>query len=69
MSAKSLPRWKLVARASVIGLLFAKHGTRFCVGWLGLWLRRSGKARRRAWLGQVVVDLFRQLGAIFIKVG
>jgi ubiquinone biosynthesis protein len=69
MSAKSLPRWKLVARASVIGLLFAKHGTRFCVGWLGLWLRRSGKARRRAWLGQVVVDLFRQLGATFIKVG
>ena len=45
MSAKSLPRWKLVARASVIGLLFAKHGTRFCVGWLGLWLRRSGQAR------------------------
>ena len=69
MSAKSLPRWKLVARASVIGLLFAKHGTRFCVGWLGLWLRRSGKARRRAWLGRVVVDLFRQLGATFIKVG
>jgi len=69
MSAKSLPRWKLVARASVIGLLFAKHGTRFCVGWLGLWLRRSGQARRRAWLGRVVVDLFRQLGATFIKVG
>ena len=69
MSAKSLPRWRLVARASVIGLLFAKHGTRFCVGWLGLWLRRSGKARRRAWLGRVVVDLFRQLGATFIKVG
>jgi ubiquinone biosynthesis protein len=69
MSAKSLPRWRLVARACVIGLLFAKHGTRFCVGWLSLWFRRSGKARRQAWLGQVVVDLFRQLGATFIKVG
>jgi ubiquinone biosynthesis protein len=69
MSAKSLPRWRLVARAAVIGALFAKHGTRFCLGWLGLWLRRSGKARRQAWLGQVVVDLFRQLGATFIKVG
>jgi ubiquinone biosynthesis protein len=69
MSAKSLPRWRLVARALMIGVLFAKHGTRFCLGWLALWLRRSGRDRRRAWLGRVVVDLFRQLGATFIKVG
>jgi ubiquinone biosynthesis protein len=69
MSAKSLPRWRLVARALVIGVLFAKHGTRFCLGWLALWLRRSGRAKRQAWLGRVVVDLFRQLGATFIKVG
>src|SRR5262245_54558725 len=69
MSAKSLPRWRLVARAFVIGLLFAKHGARFCLGWLGLWFRRSGKDARRAWLGRVVVDLFRQLGATVIKVG
>jgi ubiquinone biosynthesis protein len=69
MSAKSLPRWRLVARAMVIGILFAKHGARFCFGWLGLWLRRSGKPARQAWLGRVVVDLFRQLGATFIKVG
>jgi len=69
MSAKSLPRWRLVARACAIGVLFAKHGTRFCLGWLALWLRRSGRAKRQAWLGQVVVDLFRQLGATFIKVG
>jgi ubiquinone biosynthesis protein len=58
-----------VARAIVIGVLFAKHGARFCFGWLGLWLRRSGKAARQAWLGRVIVDLFRQLGATFIKVG
>jgi ubiquinone biosynthesis protein len=69
MSAKSLPRGRLVARAIVIGILFAKHGARFCFGWLGLWLRRSGKPARQAWLGRVVVDLFRQLGATFIKVG
>jgi ubiquinone biosynthesis protein len=69
MSAKSLPRWRLVARAFVIGVLFAKHGARFCIGWLGLLLRRSGKPARQAWLGRVVVDLFRQLGATFIKVG
>ena len=68
-SAKSLPRSKLVARAFVIGVLFAKHGARFCLGWLSLWLRRSGKPRRRALLGRVIVDLVRQLGATFIKVG
>ena len=43
MTAKSLPRRKLVARAFVIGVLFAKHGMRFCLGWLSLWLRRSGQ--------------------------
>ena len=68
-SAKSLPRTKLLARAFVIWVLFAKHGVRFCLGWLALWFRRSGKARRRALLGRVVVDLVRQLGATFIKVG
>ena len=69
MSAKPLPRSKLVARAFVIGVLFAKHGARFCLGWLSLWLRRSGTSRRRALLGRVMVDLVRQLGATFIKVG
>jgi ubiquinone biosynthesis protein len=34
-----------------------------------LWLRRSGRQRRREWLGRVVVDLFRSLGATFIKIG
>jgi ubiquinone biosynthesis protein len=75
MSAKSakrskpLPRWRLVARACVIAALCAKHWVRFWIGWTLLLARRSGRARRRAWMGQVVVDLFRQLGATFIKVG
>src|SRR6476620_2029476 len=69
MSAKPLPRWRLAARACVIGALFAKHWARFWVGWFLLLLRRAGRDRRRAWLGRVVVDLFRQLGATFIKVG
>src|SRR4051812_6863856 len=69
MSAKSLPRGRLVARAVVIGVLFAKYGARFCLRWLSLWLRRSGKARRQALLGRVMVDLCRELGATFIKVG
>src|SRR6266545_5928975 len=69
MSAKSLPRWRLVARALVIGGLCAKHWLRFVTVWVWLCLRRSGRDRRRAWLGRVVVDLFRELGATFIKVG
>lgn len=69
MAAKSLPRWRLAARALMIAALVAKHWTRFWVGWLGLVVRRAGVTRRRAWLGRVVVDLFRELGATFIKVG
>jgi len=69
MAAKPLPRWRLLARAAGIGGRVAKHWTRFWIGWILLWVRRAGRARRRAWLGQVVVDLFRELGATFIKVG
>jgi ubiquinone biosynthesis protein len=69
MAAKPLPRWRLAARAVGIGARVVKHWTRLWFGLVFLWLRRAGKARRRAWLGQVVVDLFRELGATFIKVG
>src|SRR4051812_13698264 len=69
MAAKSLPRWRLVVRALVITALVAKQWTRFWVGWALLFLRASGRERRRKWLGRVTVDLFRQLGATFIKVG
>src|SRR5262245_62099647 len=69
MAAKPLPRWRLVVRATVILALVAKQWTRFWVGWVLLFLRASGRDRRRRWLGRVTVDLFRQLGATFIKVG
>jgi ubiquinone biosynthesis protein len=69
MAAKSLPRWRLAARALGIWARVTKHWTRFWIGWALLWLRRAGRDRRRAWLGRVVVDLFRELGATFIKVG
>src|SRR3954467_1858067 len=69
MAAKPLPRWRLVARAVGIWARVAKHWTRFWIGWWLLWLRRSGRDRRRAWLGRGIVDLFRELGATFIKVG
>jgi ubiquinone biosynthesis protein len=53
----------------VIGALVGKQWVRFWLGWLVLLARRAGRPRRRAWLGRVVVDLFRELGATFIKVG
>ncbi len=69
IQARPLPKWRLFSRAAGIGARVAKHWTRFWVGWVLLWVRRAGRARRRAWLGRVVVDLFRELGATFIKVG
>jgi ubiquinone biosynthesis protein len=69
MAAKPLPRWRLLARAARITWLLGKHWTRFWVGWVGLLVWGAGKARRQAWFGQVVLDLFRDLGATFIKVG
>jgi ubiquinone biosynthesis protein len=68
-SATSLPRWRLAARACVIGALVGKQWVRFWLGWLVLLARRAGRPRRQAWLGRVVVDLFRELGATFVKVG
>jgi ubiquinone biosynthesis protein len=69
MSAKSLPRGRLALRALSIAVRFAKHWFRFWAGWVFLCVTFAGKARRRAFFGQVVLDLFRDLGATFIKVG
>ena len=69
IQARSLSKWRLFARAAGIGVRVGKHWTRFWIGWVLLWVRRAGRDRRRAWLGRVVVDLFRELGATFIKVG
>jgi ubiquinone biosynthesis protein len=69
MAAKPLSRLRLFARAARIGLLVGKQWVRFWIGWCALLLRLSGKQRRRDWFGQVVLDLFRELGATFIKVG
>src|SRR5439155_1373888 len=69
MAAKSLPRSRLILRALAIALCVAKHWFRWWVGWTVLLLTFAGKARRKAFFGQVVLDLFRDLGATFIKVG
>jgi ubiquinone biosynthesis protein len=52
-----------------IALLVAKHWARWWIGWWFLLFFMTGKARRQEWFGQVVLDLFRDLGATFIKVG
>jgi ubiquinone biosynthesis protein len=52
-----------------IGLCVAKHWLRWWVGWTVLMLTFAGKARRKAFFGAVILDLFRDLGATFIKVG
>jgi hypothetical protein len=64
-----LSRGRLVLRAAVIGLLFAQQLLRWAAGWLWLVATFAGRERRKAWFGQVVADLFRSLGATFIKVG
>src|SRR6185436_16964553 len=75
MAAKSLPaeprrsRWRLALRALAIGLCVAKHWLRWWVGWTVLMLTFAGRARRKAFFGAVILDLFRELGATFIKVG
>jgi ubiquinone biosynthesis protein len=75
MAAKSLPaeprrsRGRLALRALAIGLCVAKHWLRWWVGWTVLMLTFAGRARRKAFFGAVILDLFRELGATFIKVG
>jgi ubiquinone biosynthesis protein len=69
MAAKSLPRSRLFLRAMAISLCVAKHWVRWWIGWTVLLVTFAGKARRKAFFGQVTLDLFRDLGATFIKVG
>jgi ubiquinone biosynthesis protein len=66
---RSQQRWRLAGRALTIAVLVGKHALRWWIGWLLLCVAFAGKARRQAWFGQVVLDLFRELGATFVKVG
>ncbi len=69
MAAKSLPRSRLFLRALAIALCVAKHWVRWWIGWTVLLVTFAGRPRRKAFFGQVILDLFRELGATFIKVG
>ena len=69
MDVASLSTYRLLQRALTIGALLLGQGLRWLLGWLILLLAFAGPARRRAWFGQCLLDLFRHLGATFIKVG
>jgi ubiquinone biosynthesis protein len=64
-----LSRMRLLGRALIIGVLVTQQFLRWALGALWLWLTFAGRERRRQWFGAVVADLFRSLGATFIKVG
>lgn len=68
MDVASLSTYRLLLRALTIGALVLGQGLRWLIGWLVLLLAFAGPARRRAWFGQCLLDLFRHLGATFIKV-
>jgi ubiquinone biosynthesis protein len=68
MDVASLSTYRLLLRALTIGALVLGQGVRWLIGWLVLLLAFAGPARRRAWFGQCLLDLFRHLGATFIKV-
>lgn len=69
LPSRSLSRLRLFGRAVKILLLVGKHGLRFVAGWTKLLVTRAERARRQAWLADVVLALFRDLGATFIKIG
>jgi len=69
MDGASLSTVRLLQRSLAIGALFLGQGIRWLLGWIVLMASFSPAARRRAWFGQCLLDLFRHLGATFIKVG
>src|SRR5436190_10952032 len=60
---------RFIARAVVILLLLVGALLRYLVGWTLKLAALRGREARKAWFGQCLVDLFRSLGATFIKVG
>jgi ubiquinone biosynthesis protein len=65
----SLSTYRVLARALTIAALLLGQGIRWLVGWVVLLLGRVGPVRRREWFALCLLDLFRHLGAAFIKVG
>jgi ubiquinone biosynthesis protein len=60
---------RFVARAATIGFFLLWHSLRWFLGWLGLLVSFRGKERRQTWFAGCLLELFRDLGATFIKLG
>jgi ubiquinone biosynthesis protein len=60
---------RLFARALTILFLFVRTGVWYALGWCGMRLAGRDRASRQAFFGTCVFELFRDLGATFIKVG
>ena len=60
---------RLLSRALVIFYLLVQTALRYAAGWC--WMRLGGRSlnERQSFFGACVLDLFRRLGATFIKVG
>ena len=69
MDGASLSNFRLLQRFLAISAIFLGQGLRWVIGWLILLVVFAGPVRRRAWLGQCLLALFRHLGATFIQVG
>jgi len=69
MDGASLSTFRLLQRALTIAALLLGQGLRWLVGWIVLLVVFAGPARRKQWFGECLLDLFRHLGATFIKVG
>lgn len=69
MDVASLSTFRLWQRALTIAALVLGQGLRWLLGWVVLLITFAGPARRRKWFGHCLFDLFRHLGATFIKVG
>jgi len=69
MVRATLTTSRLFLRALTILVLFLVQGLRWFAGWVWLLATLAGRRRRQEWFGRCVLNLFRQLGATFIKVG
>ena len=69
MVSARLSQLRLLRRVVFIFALILWQGIRWFIGWLVLMAYFAGVERRRIWFGRCVLDLFRNLGMTFIKVG
>lgn len=60
---------RFTGRAATIAFFLAWHFVRWVVVWAGSVVRGRTRDQRKEWFGQCILDLFRDLGATFIKVG